>query len=174
MTSKNSITVKAPASAAWKLIGDDFVAVNRWMAAIPRAEAIEGPALPGAPAKGRYSYLFHKFAPMYQEEVLTQFDPEAMTLSVDVTLHKGSKAMPMKGYTSTVIVRAINDATCEVTWIGEATPKWFAKPMRGMLTKGLDAGFFRSLEEIQHFVETGQPHPSKVEKIKSEAAAHAA
>lgn len=170
MPSKNSITVKAPAAAAWKLIGDEFVAVDRWMAAIPRAEAIAGPALPGAPAKGRNSYLVQKFAPMYQEEVLTKFDPEAMIICVDVTLHHGPKAMPMKGYTSTVIVRAINDATCEVTWIGEATPKWFAKPMRRMLTNSMDAGFIRSLEEIQHIVETGQPHPRKVEKIKSEAA----
>lgn len=170
MTSKNTIRVNAPAADAWKLIGEDFVAVDRWMAAIPRAEAIDGPALPGAPAKGRISYLFKKFAPMYQEEVLTAYDAAAMTLSVNVTLHNGPKAMPMKGYTSTVIVRAINDATCELTWIGDATPKWFAKPMKGMLTKGLDAGFIRSLEEIQHFVETGQPHPRKVEKMQLETA----
>ncbi len=173
MTSKNTIRVKAPAADAWKLIGEDFVAVDRWMAAIPRAEAIDGPALPGAPAKGRISYLFKKFAPMYQEEILTAYDAAAMTISVDVTLHHGPKAMPMKGYTSTVIVRAFNDASCEVTWIGDATPKWFAKPMKRMLTKGLDAGFIRSLEEIQHFVETGQPHPRKVEKMQLEAAAAA-
>lgn len=170
MTSKNTITVRASAADTWKLIGEDFVAVDRWMAAIPRAEAIPGPALPGAPARGRNSYLVQKFAPMYQEEILTAYDPENMTISVDVTLRNGPRFMPMKGYRATVIIEALSPESCAVTWIGDATPKWFAKPMAGAMTRNLDAGFIRSLEEIQHIMETGEPHPRKIEKIKSEAA----
>ncbi|KMW58811.1 hypothetical protein AIOL_003791 [Candidatus Rhodobacter oscarellae] len=174
MTSKNTVTVKASAEAAWKLIGEDFVRVDRWMAAIPRAEPIPGPALPGAPARGRYSYLIKKFEPIYQEEVLTSYDPANTTISVDVTLHNLGRLVPMRGYTATVIIKTIDAANCTVTWIGDATPKWFGKLMRGQLTKGLDAGFIRSLEEIQHMLETGEPHPRKIEKIKSEAALAAA
>jgi hypothetical protein len=42
--------------------------------------------------------------------------------------------------------------------------------MKGLFTKNLDPGFLRGLEELAHFFETGEPHPRKVEKIKSEAA----
>lgn len=173
MTSKNSITVKSSAAAAWKMIGDDFVAVDRWMAAIPTAEAIAGPALPGAPAKGRNSYLIKKFAPIYQEEIITGYSDKKMTVSFDVTLHNTPRLMPMRGYDSTVIIEEIDDNTCKVTWIGKANAKWFAKPITGLLTKGLDAGFIRNLEEIQHIMETGEPHPRKIAKIKSEALAAA-
>ncbi len=170
MISQNSMLVNATAAQAWTLIGDEFVAVDRWMAAIPTAEAIPGPALPGAPAKGRNSYLIQKFAPLYQEEILTAFDPQNKTISVDVTLRKGPRMMPMKGYTSTVLIEEVDARRCKVTWIGKAKAKWFAKPMQSLFTKSLDPGFIRSLEEIQHFLETGAPHPRKIEKIKSEAA----
>lgn len=169
MTSLNSITVNAPAPDVWKLVGDDFVAVDRWMAAIPTAEVIPGPALPGAPAKGRNSYLIKKFAPMYQEEIITAYSDDNMTVGFDVTLRKGPRIMPLKGYWSTVSIEAIDDNSCKLTWEGAAYAKWFAKPMAGMLTKSLDAGFIRNLEEIKHIVETGEPHPRKIEKIKSEA-----
>ncbi len=155
------------------MIGEEFVAVELWMAAIPTAEAIPGPALPGAPAKGRNSYLIKKFAPMYQEEVITSFDATKMTVSFYVTMRKTPKFMPMHGYDSTVIIEEIDDNTCKVTWIGNAKAKWLAKPMTGLLTKGLDAGFIRNLEEIQHILETGEPHPRKIAKIKSEALAAA-
>ena len=170
MTSKNSIVIETPAADVWQLIGPEFVPVDRWMAAIPFAEAIPGPALPGAPARGRNSYLIKKFAPMYQEEIITEYDPEKMTLGIDVTLRNTARFMPLKGYTSTVIVEAIDATSCKLTWIGKATAKWFAKPMTGVLTKSMDAGFIRNLEEIKHIVETGQPHPRKLAKIESEAA----
>ncbi len=170
MTSTNSIIVNCSAADAWRLIGEEFVAVDRWMAAIPTAEAIPGPTLPGAPAKGRNSYLVRKFAPMYQEEILTEYDPENLRISVNVTLREGPRFMPMKGYRATVIIEALSPHSCKVTWIGNATAKWFARPMTGAMTRNLDAGFIRSLEEIQHILETGEPHPRKVEKIKSEAA----
>lgn len=170
MTSRNSTVVKATAADTWKLIADDFVAVDRWMAAIPTSEAISGPALPGAPVKGRNSYLVKKFAPMYQEEIITGFSPETMTLDVEVTLRNTPPIMPLKGYHATVIVEPIDEESCTVTWIGTARANWFALPMTGLLTRQLDAGFIRNLEEIKHFLETGRPHPPKIAKTESETA----
>lgn len=173
MSSNNALIVKASAAATWKMIGAEFVAVDRWMAAIPTSEAIPGPALPGAPARGRNSYLIKKYAPMYQEEIITAYDDAKMTVSVVVTLCEGPRFMPLKGYNATVIIEEIDENTCKVTWIGSAIAKWFAKPMSGVLTNSLDPGFIRSLEEIQHIMETGEPHPRKIEKIRSEALAAA-
>ncbi len=174
MTSVHSLKVNASAARAWAVIGDDFVAVDKWMAANPSADAIEGPALPGAPARGRNSYMIQKFAPMYQEELITDYNEAHRTISTQVTLRNGPKMMPLLGYNATISITPIDEATCQITYRGEARTKWFSRPMKNMLTKSMDAGFLRGLEEVAHFIETGEPHPRKVEKIKSEAALAAA
>ena len=173
-SSTHTVTINASADHAWRIIGEDFVAVDRWMAANPTAEAIPGPALPGAPAKGRNSYLIQKFAPMYQEEIITAYSDAKRSISTRVTLCKGPKLMPMLGYTATVTVKPINDTSCSITYTGQAVTKWFSKPMKNMFTKNLDPGFLRGLEELAHFIETGEPHPRKIAKIESEAALAAA
>lgn len=168
-TSTHTLTVKASADHAWTIIGDDFVAVDRWMAANPTADAIPGPALPGAPAKGRNSYLIKKFQPMYQEEIITEFDPIKRCISTSVTLCDTPKIMPMLGYTATLTVEPLDDGICKLTYSGQARTKWYSRPMKGMFTKSLNPGFLRGLEELAHYIETGEPHPRKIEKIESEA-----
>ena len=169
MPMKNSITVNKPAADAWQLIGPDFASVADWMAAIPRAEPIAGTPLPGAPIKGRNSYLIAKFKGMYQEETITAYDDAAMSVSVDVALRNKVKGIPVKGYDATVTVEPINDAACKVTWVSTASVGGIGYVLYPLLRKSLNAGFIRNLEEIKHFVETGQPHPRKLDKIRSEA-----
>ncbi len=169
MTSKHAITINATADHAWKVIGDDFVAVDKWMAANPTADTLQGPALPGAPARGRNSYMIKKFQPLYQEELITAYDPANRSVSTQVTLRKGPRLMPLLGYDAKVTVTAIDAGSCTISYEGTARTKWFSAPMKRMLTKSMHAGFLRGLEELAHFIETGEPHPRKVEKIKSEA-----
>ena len=172
--STHTITVKASAAHAWKIIGEDFVHVDRWMAANPTADTISGAALPGAPAKGRNSYLIKKFQPVYQEEVITAYSDAKRSVSTRVTLRNTPRLLPMLGYIATVDVKADGDEECTITYTGQATTKWFSAPLKGMLTKSLDAGFLRGLEELCHYIQTGEPHPRKVEKVNSEAALAAA
>ena len=170
MTSTHKVTVKASADHAWKIIGEDFVAVDQWMAANPAADTIPGAALPGAPAKGRNSYMIKKFQPMYQEELITDYSDAKRRISTQVTLRDGPRFMPLLGYDATVTVNEVADDTCTITYTGVARTKWFSKPMKGMLTKSMDGGFLRGLQELAHFIETGEPHPRKIEKNKSEGA----
>lgn len=165
MTITHSLTVNAPATEVWDLIGPNFADVSRWMAATPRSEPIEGAALPGAPVKGRNSYLIKKFDPMYQEELITAYSDAKRQVSFDVFMRKAPKVMPLKGYGNTVTVEEISAGRCKVTWTATPNIKWFGKLMQGPLVKQLSAGFLRNLEEIQHLSETGQPHPRKVEKM---------
>jgi len=173
-TSTHTLTLNAPADHAWQIIGKEFVAVDRWMAGNPTAEAISGTALPGAPAKGRNSYLIKKFQPMYQEEIITAYSNAKRRLSTSVTLRKTPKFLPMLGYAATITVEPAGDNKCTITYSGYARTKWFSKPMKGMFTKSLNPGFRRGLEELGHYIETGEPHPRKLEKIESEAALAAA
>ncbi len=173
-SSTHVLTVKASADHAGKIIGEDFVHVDRWMAANPSADTIPGSPMSGAPARGRNSYLIKKFQPVYQEEVITAYSDAKLSISTRVTLRKTPKFMPMLGYIATVTVKAIDEGTCTITYTGEAIAKRFSAPMKGMFTKSLHPGFLRGLEELGHYIETGEPHPRKVEKIKSEAALAAA
>lgn len=171
MTMTNSMTVNASADAIWQMIGPDFAAVDKWMAATPTAEPISGTPIPGAPVKGRNSFLIKKFQPMYQEEIITEYSDAKRTVSFQVTMRKTPKLMPLKGYDSTVIIEPISDGSSKVTWIGNAQIHWFGKVLSGPLLKSLDDGFIRNLEEIKHIMETGQPHPRKVAKNKAEGIA---
>ena len=173
MTMRNSIIVNAPADDVWKLIGQDFVDVARWMAAIPRSEVIPGPARPGAPAKGRNSYLIKKFNGMYQEEIITAYDDAGKSLSMYAAIKNGPFGMPLKGYDSRVTVEAINGESCRVHWDSNAHVRLHGYLLWPVMKKPLDAGFIRNLEEIKHIMETGQPHPRKVEKMEAEALAPA-
>lgn len=173
MTVTHTITINASADQAWEIIGPQFVAVDKWMAANPTAEAIPGPALPGAPAKGRNSHMIKKFQPMYQEELITEYNGAKRSVSTQVTLKDGPKFMPLLGYNAVLTVTEIDDETCQLTYEGVARTKWFSKPMKGMLTNSMKAGFLRGLEELGHYIETGEPHPRKLEKIESEALATA-
>ena len=167
--STHVVTVRASADHAWKILGEEFVAVDKWMEAISRAKAIPGPALPGAPAKGRYSYLRGKFAHIYQDEVISAYDKAARSISTEVVINNLGRMVPMKGYNATVSIKETGPDTCTITYTGHAVTKWFGKPMKGALTKSLNPGFLRGLEELAHYIETGEPHPRKVETLKIDA-----
>lgn len=172
--STHIITVKAAADHAWKIIGEEFVSVDKWMEAISRADAIPGAALSGAPAKGRTSHLRGKFAHVYQSEVITAYSDAARTISTEVTINNLPRMVPMKGYNATIVVKETGPESCSITYTGEARAKWFGRPMKNALTKSMDAGYLRGLEELAHYIETGEQHPRKVETVQADAALAAA
>jgi hypothetical protein len=174
MTSTHTVNVKTSAAHAWKIIGEEFVPVDKWMEAISRADTIPGPALPGAPAKGRTSHLRGKFAHVYQSEVITAYSDAARTISTEVTIHNLPRMVPMKGYNATIVVKETGTESCSITYTGEARTKWFGRPMKNALTKSMDAGYLRGLEELAHYIETGEQHPRKVETVQADAAMTAA
>jgi len=175
MKSLNSLVVNKPADQIWNMLGNDFVDVAAWMAAIPRSEAkTDGVRLPGAPAVGRLSYLIQKYNGAYQDETITKYDDENRSIGIDAVIKGFPKFAPVYGYSSEVTVTPIDENSSTVTWdsVTQLNPLGYIFYLA--LKKSMNAGFIRNLEEIKHFVETGKPHPRKIEKIKSEAVALAA
>lgn len=168
------VAVNATADHAWKIIGEEFVPVDIWMEAISSAELIPGPALPGAPAKGRTSHLRGKFAHINQSEVITAYDDAARSIGTEVTINNLGAFVPMKGYNAEIVVTETGPESCSITYTGEARTKWFGRPMKRALTNSMSAGYLRGLEELAHYIETGQPHPRKIETLKADAALAAA
>jgi hypothetical protein len=168
----NSIVVNKPADEIWELLGNDFVDVAKWMAAIPRSvEKTEGTPLPGAPAVGRLSYMIQKFNGAYQDEVITKYDDATRSLSIYATIEGFPSFAPVRGYSSDVSVTPIDENSSTVRWDSVADMRILGYLTYRAMKKTMNAGFIRNLEEIKHFVETGQPHPRKIDKIKTEALA---
>ncbi|MBL1242553.1 MAG: SRPBCC family protein [OCS116 cluster bacterium] len=166
----NSGIVNKPAADVWELLGKNFVDVSVWMAATPRSEPIlAGIPIKGAPAVGRNSYLPAKFKGMYQQEIITNYSDKMKTVAFDVVLKNASKLLPIKGYASTVTVEFVSENSCRVTW--DATPhlRTLGYIIPG-IKKSLNAGFVRNVEEIKHYMETGEPHPRKAKIMQAELA----
>lgn len=171
MSKINSTIVNSSAEHVWDIIGNQFVDVAAWLAATPTSDEITtGTPLKGAPAVGRNSYLPKKFNGMYQRETITMYNDAKRSLTYNVELKNTPKIMPLKGYDSTVTVEPISSSTCRVTWDHTANLRALGYIIPG-IKNSMKPGFIRTLEEIKHFAETGEPHPRKIKINKENAAA---
>ena len=110
------ITINTPAADAWKVLGDEFVPAHLWMAGIKNSNEItEGRRVQNAPAIGRRAEI-GVYPGSYLDEIITAYDPEAMTLTVDTTLVNAPKGTPVKGYNTEIAVRSLGDNASEVIW----------------------------------------------------------
>ncbi|MGR3289776.1 MAG: SRPBCC family protein [Paracoccaceae bacterium] len=158
MTLSTKITVAAPASEVWSVLLDDYMALDTWMAAIDRTRPLTDSndntlariAEIGAGAPGAWL-----------EETAKDVNPSRRSMTIVTELKGLPKIAPLKGYTSKIRVHEISPSQTEVTWDATADIKFFAVLFSAPLKKGLTAGFFRGIEELKHFVETGKPHPRK-------------
>ena len=105
---------------------------------------------------------------------ITAYGDAARTISTEVTINNLPRMVPMKGYNATIVVNETGPESCSITYSGEARTKWFGRPMKNALTKSMDAGYLRGLEELAHYIETGEQHPRKVETVQADAAMTAA
>ena len=125
----------------------------------------------GCTAVGRLSYLIRKFNGAYQDETITKYDDAARSLSIYATIVGFPSFAPVRGYSSDVFVTPIDEKSSTVSWNSVADLRLLGYLTYPAMKKTLNSGFIRNLEEIKHYVETGNPHPRKIEKIKSEALA---
>lgn len=159
----NKIIINKPVNEVWKFLADEFIPLEKWMAAITHTEEKkEGVKISGARTIGWKGYI-GALPGAYMDETITMFDEVSMKFSVHTTVKNGPPA-PLRGFDYIVSVVAISDNQSEVTWNG----KWLLKPLGYFLypviKKGLSAWFYRGLEELKNYLETGKPHPRTLEK----------
>jgi len=157
------IEIASPATKVWKVLGDDFVSVHEWMAGVGNSvEITDGQRLQNAPAIGRMAEIAINPG-TFMDEKIVAYNSDDMSLTMNTTLInvKG----PLNGYDTEIRVRSLGDKKSEVIWTS-----WTSKGSIGLLgyllyfpiKKGLSDGYFRGLEELKHFVETGEPHERKI------------
>lgn len=163
MKIERTIEIDSSAEAVWKVLGNDFVAVDEWMAGVGKSEEItDGQQVQNAPVVGRMAEIA-LYPGTFMDEKITAYNSDDMLLTMNTTLVnvKG----PLNGYDTTIKVRSLGDKKSEVIWTS-----WTTKGDLGILgylfysgiKKNLSNGYFRGLEELKHFVETGVPHERKL------------
>lgn len=157
------IEIASPATKVWKVLGDDFVSVHDWMAGVGNSvEITEGHRVQNAPTIGRMAEIAINPG-TFMAEKITAYNSKEMSLTMNTILInvKG----PLNGYDTEIKVQPKGDKKSEVIWTS-----WTSKGSIGLLgyllyfpiKKGLSDGYFRGLEELKHFVETGEPHERKL------------
>lgn len=157
------IEIESPAKNVWKVLGDDFVTVHEWMAGVGSSvEITEGRQAQNAPTIGRMAEIAINPG-TFMDEKITSYNSVDMSLIMNTTLVNVKS--PLSSYDTKIEVRPLGDKKSEVIWTS-----WTTKGSIGLLgyllyfpiKKGLSDGYFRGLEELKHFVETGKPHERKL------------
>ena len=157
------IEINAPAADVWKVLGEEFVSVHEWMAGVGNSvEITDGHRVQNAPVIGRMAEIAINPG-TFMDEKITSYDSDDMSLTMNTTLIKVKG--PLNGYDTEIKVQSLGDNKSEAIWTS-----WTSKGSIGLLgyllyfaiKKGLSNGYFRGLEELKHFVETGKPHERKL------------
>jgi len=157
------VTIAAPAADVWKVLGDEFVTADLWMAGIKNSNEItEGQRVKNAPVIGRRAEV-GAFPGSYLDEIITKYNPQTTSLTVQTTLVNKPKGTPLKGYNTEMIVRALGDNKSEMIWSSDVQIGLMGFPFYFAIKKNSSAGFLRNIEELKHFVETGKPNQHRLD-----------
>lgn len=167
MKVSQTLTINASADVLWSKLVDDFVPVHEWMASIKNSTARSGPALPGAPAAGRNAEIGAGAPGTIMEETFTGLDKAEGIIEFDTVLN-APNFNPIKGWSNRIVLEPQGNQT-KVIWSISVRLRLMGVLMSFPIKKSLTAGFLRSLEEVAHIVETGEPHPRKVKNFEQEA-----
>lgn len=160
MKIEQKIKIDSPATDVWKVLGDEFVTVHKWMAGVGNSvEITNGHRVKNAPVIGRMAEIAINPG-TFMAEKITAYDSDDRSLTINTTLInvKG----PLNGYDTEIKVRSLGDKKSEVIWSSKTSFGLLGYPLYFVIKKGLSGGFYRGLEELKYFVETGEPHQRKL------------
>ena len=160
MKIERRIEIFSPANDVWKVLGEDFVSVDEWMAGVGNSVEIkEGERAQDAPTIGRMAEIAINPGTFMDEKIIA-YDPDNMTITVKTTLI--DVAGPLNGYDTDIQVRSLGDKKSEVIWTSKTSFGMLGYLLYFVIKKGLSNGFSRGLEELKYFVENGVPHERKL------------
>lgn len=163
MRIERKIEIASTAAEVWKVIGDDFLTVDEWMAGVGNSkELTEGQQVQNAPTIGRMAEIALNPG-TFMEEKITAYNPEDMSLTMNTILVNVES--PLTVYDTEIKVQPLENNKSEVIWTSWAANeplKQLGEELSTAVEKGLSDGYYRGLEELKHFVETGKPHERKL------------
>ena len=154
------ITISSPATDVWKVLGDQFVSVDEWMAGIGKSvEITEGQRAQNAPVVGRRGEVAINPG-TFLDETIEVYNIEKMSLTVQTDFV--NIPGPVQGYKTEIQVQPMENNASEVIWSSQVPLGVTESPVYSAVEKNLSDGFLRGLEELKHFVEMKAPHERKL------------
>ncbi len=163
MEMRAELVISAPAEDAWAVVGERFGEIGEWASAITKS------VMDGQPGAGQVRTChvagFGPVAPGVIKEWLTDFDPEARSLS-----YEAAEGMPrfIARAVSRWSVHAGPGRSCTVRIDATLTLRPAARPLGPVLRWRMRADTRRALAELRHRIETGRPHPAKAAALGGE------
>jgi len=159
------IIIAAPASEAWKVLGQHFGAIGEWAAAIHRSKLDRDVGV-GAMRTCEIGG-FGPFANGEIVERLTHFDPETMSFGYVV-----STGLPgfIESAENRWSIEALGPERCRVLSRATIVLRWWVRPVGPLMGWRMRADSQKFKEELEHRVEHGQAHPRKVRALARHAA----
>ncbi|MEM7536214.1 MAG: SRPBCC family protein [Chloroflexota bacterium] len=144
------LTVNAPATRLWEIVGEDYVNVGNWTSQIETSGP--NPDLP--PGQGRVCST-----PGFGDikETVTQFDEQRHVLSYAADVQKMPFFVKEMGNTWRIEPKGQNQSVVHMHMKGRLLPVFaqlMGPVMKGQMSKTVDI----ILEELKHYAETGQVH----------------
>ncbi|MEO1086172.1 MAG: SRPBCC family protein [Acidobacteriota bacterium] len=163
MKIQRQTTINADSEAVWEVLARRFDQVDEWASSVDRSTARAGaPRVPGAPVLGRTCET--ELGPF--TEAILEFDEDRKVLAYSAAGEK----MPffVKSLRNRWSLTAESGARTRIDMLMTADLAipfnvFMAPVMKLQMGKILTA----VMEELKHFVETGEPHPRKVNATRS-------
>ena len=154
---RTQIELDAPASVAWRVLGEEFGSVGEWASSL-RSSSLDRELGAGAHRTCEVQG-FGPFPPGTIIEELLEFDREAMRFS-----YRPTAGMPpmFLGAQNRWSVEVIDERRCRVRSHASIELRWWALPLAKLLARSICSGVDGFAEELRHRVERGEPHPRKL------------
>ncbi|MEM6327841.1 MAG: SRPBCC family protein [Bacteroidota bacterium] len=164
MTIDQSISISAPADKVWAILGDQFHDAHKWASSVNHSEPREaGPAVGDAPFQANGRACETSLGPV--RETIRAYDSKARRFSYGAKADK----MPffVKDLQNSWWVTPEGPDESRVTMVLEVRLlPVFAQVMGPVLRRQFTKVTGEATEELKHYVETGRPHPRKVEAAR--------
>jgi len=160
MEIRREIALNTPARNAWIVLGERFGTISEWAAPIT-ASSLAGELGAGA-VRTCHIAGFGPVKPGVIKERLVTFDPGAMSFS-----YESVEGLPgfIRHAANRWSVRAAGERSCVVSTHATLELCGAARVFGYFLGRRMARDGGRVLEELQHQVEQGRPHPRKVEAM---------
>ena len=159
--------INATAADVWEVFAHKFDQADVWMASVPRSYPKEdSPRVRGAPTAGRICELQPDGKGMKVWERFVAYDEDTKTGSVLVDFLDTPRIFPMQNASLDFSVVDDPEGGATATWVFGAKIRPWAYVMWPLLWRGMSVAWRELCEELQHYDETGTPHPRKLAAIE--------
>ena len=159
---QKELEINQNVEVVWEIMGKQFAQVDKWSTNFKNSKPGGSPKFDGL----AYSERITLTGRGETVQVLDSFDSTTHTLTYHITKGKPSIAKQASAIWSVNIVDA-NKSTV-VLEFDMTTKGLLGFLMTPLIKKGIGKSALEIAEDLKHYVENGEPHPRKVEAIKSQ------